>query len=323
MPYIAPEIIDRIKQLDLLTYLERYEPHELVRVSGNEYCTRTHDSLKISNGKWMWWSRGIGGSTALEYLITVKGMSFFKAAQELCDLTNTHIHRRSYEKAVTRAPPEKVLILPERASDNGTVIKYLKSRGISESVIDECIRNGSIYECLPRHNMAFLGFDESGSPKYAGLRGTSNYRYIGDAAGSDKRYTFRLIGGKEEALHIFEGVVDLLSYATLMEMKGQNWKEYNLMTLSGVYSPKQYNEATKIPVAIAEYMRLHPDLKTIHLHLDNDTAGRNAAAAMTRLLSDKFEIRNEPPPFGKDVNEYLCRKLNIQIKSYIERNDAR
>jgi hypothetical protein len=51
MPYIDPEIILQAKQMDLLTYLQNYEPQELVRFSGNVYCTRTHDSLKISNGK--------------------------------------------------------------------------------------------------------------------------------------------------------------------------------------------------------------------------------------------------------------------------------
>ncbi len=36
-------------------------------------CTREHDSLKISNGMWFWFSRGIGGKSALDYLIKVKG----------------------------------------------------------------------------------------------------------------------------------------------------------------------------------------------------------------------------------------------------------
>ena len=48
MPYIAPEIITEAKRMDLLTYLRNYEPHELVKFSGNTYTTRTHDSLKIS-----------------------------------------------------------------------------------------------------------------------------------------------------------------------------------------------------------------------------------------------------------------------------------
>ena len=48
-------------------------------VSGNVYCTKTHDSLRISNGKWCWFSRGIGGASALDYLIKVNGYSFMEA----------------------------------------------------------------------------------------------------------------------------------------------------------------------------------------------------------------------------------------------------
>ena len=55
MPYIPPEVVEQARQIDLLTYLQSCEPQELVRISGNNYTTRTHDSLKISNGKWMWW----------------------------------------------------------------------------------------------------------------------------------------------------------------------------------------------------------------------------------------------------------------------------
>ena len=59
MPYIAPEVVTEAKRMDLLTYLRTYEPGQLVRVSGNTYCTREHDSLKISNGKWMCNRNGI------------------------------------------------------------------------------------------------------------------------------------------------------------------------------------------------------------------------------------------------------------------------
>lgn len=65
MPYIAPEVITEAKRMDLLTYLREYEPGELVKFSSNTYTTRTHDSLKISNGKWMWWSRGMKSLTTL------------------------------------------------------------------------------------------------------------------------------------------------------------------------------------------------------------------------------------------------------------------
>jgi hypothetical protein len=69
--------------MDLLTYLQYYEPHELVRFLGNVYTTRSHDSLKISNGKWNWWSRGIGGRSALDYLIKVRGMTLPEAVLQV------------------------------------------------------------------------------------------------------------------------------------------------------------------------------------------------------------------------------------------------
>lgn len=71
MPYIPPEVVERAREMDLLTYLKSYEPQKLVHFGGNTYCTREHDSLKISNGKWCRFSCGIGGYSALEYLIKV------------------------------------------------------------------------------------------------------------------------------------------------------------------------------------------------------------------------------------------------------------
>lgn len=83
MPYIDPKVVLEAKKMKLLTILKNFEPHELVRLDKNNYTTRTHDSLKISNGKWMWFSRGIGGTTALNYLIEVKGYSFIEVVETI------------------------------------------------------------------------------------------------------------------------------------------------------------------------------------------------------------------------------------------------
>ena len=69
--------------MDLLTYLNCYEPGNLKHVSNNVYSTREHDSLIISNGKWCWFSRGIGGKSALDYLIKVKGIPFLEAVERI------------------------------------------------------------------------------------------------------------------------------------------------------------------------------------------------------------------------------------------------
>ncbi len=78
-----PKQVLEAKKMNLLTILKNFEPHELVRLDKNNYTTRTHDSLKISNGKWMWFSRGIGGTTALNYLIEVKGYIFIEVVETI------------------------------------------------------------------------------------------------------------------------------------------------------------------------------------------------------------------------------------------------
>lgn len=114
MPYIAPEVIEQARQIDLLTYLQNCEPHELVRISGNNYTTRTHDSLKISNGKWMWWSQRIGGYNALDYLVKVRGVSFVEAVETL-------MGKAAVMPTLTVRPKQeekpKTLLLPEKQND--------------------------------------------------------------------------------------------------------------------------------------------------------------------------------------------------------------
>ena len=83
MPYFTTEQIEKAKEIDLLSYLQHHKPEELAFDSRNSYKTVSHDSLKISNGMWYWFSRGIGGKTALEYLIQVEGYSFTDAVSHL------------------------------------------------------------------------------------------------------------------------------------------------------------------------------------------------------------------------------------------------
>ena len=125
MAYYTEEQIKQARSIDLLTYLQTQEPTELVKLKGNTYCTREHDSLKISNGKWYWWSRGFGGKSALDYLTKVKGLSFTDAMKRLTkekpDLHNT-------DKKICRKPErdaDRRLLLPERSETNEKIIKYL------------------------------------------------------------------------------------------------------------------------------------------------------------------------------------------------------
>lgn len=308
MPYIEPEVIEQARQIDLLTYLQAFEPHELVRISGNNYTTRTHDSLKISNGKWMWWSRRIGGYNALDYLIKVKGCSFVEAVETL--MGKAAVMPSLTVKTKQKEKP-KVLLLPEKSASNDKITEYLFSRGIDYSIIVECIDRGLIFESLPYHNLVFVGFDEKQKPRYAAYRATGNRRILGDCSGSDKHYSFRIAESKSEEVHLFECAIDLLSYATLARLSGRDWHKENLVSLAGVYLPKEKIEDSTTPAALVQYLAERPHIKKIHIHFDNDNTGRKATAALKAILPGSYEIIDEPPPKGNDYNDFLCIQMGI------------
>ena len=186
MPFILPEQLARAREMDLLTYLRGCEPDELVSVGGNAYATKSHDSLKISNGEWYWWSRGVGGSSALDYLTTVRRLPLPDAVQ--CVLSAGGVPLA--EPPRRKARPTKSFSLPPRHADNRRVFSYLRGRGIDPEIINHCIKHGLLYESAQHHNCVFVGF-AGDRPAYAMQRGTlQDKRFVGEVAGSDKRYSF-------------------------------------------------------------------------------------------------------------------------------------
>ena len=135
MPYYTEEQIKAVRSIDLLTYLQTYEPTELIHVRGNTYCTREHDSLKISSdGRWYWWSRGFGGYSALDYLIKVKGMQFMDAMKilsgerQLPPTYNAALGENRHREG------QRKLLLPERSENKGADIRYIRGRGSDREI---------------------------------------------------------------------------------------------------------------------------------------------------------------------------------------------
>jgi len=313
MPYVEPEAVLRAKRIDLLSYLQAAEPQNLVRVSGDTYCTKEHDSLKISHGKWCWWSRGIGGRSALDYLIKVKDYNFMDAVQTLIGQTEIKPSAFSYPKS-EKLPTEKRLLLPELRSYPSHVKEYLMSRGIDDEILDYCIDNGSIREDEHYHNCLFIGFNKDGKAKYCSVRATVG-DYKGDATGSDKHYSFKLFSKEpKETLHLFESAIDLLSYATIIKMQGGDWQNENLLSLAGIYMPQKEPSKSKLPIALNQHLEDYPYIKNVVLHLDNDRPGRLASEAIRTVMKPAYPVRDAPPPYGKDCNEYLLSRLGRKEK---------
>ena len=315
MPYVSQEVIDEVKKIDLLTYLQHYEPDELVYKAKGEYRTKTHSSLTISNGLWNWFQGGVGGKNAVDYLVKIKNMKFIDAVLYLSKLEHINDLKTDFQCNKYNVKPEhdsSKLILPNRYENNNKVIAYLKSRGIQDDIINKCIENDLIYEDI-NHNVIFVGYDEDNKPRYAGARATNNTRFMHDITGSNKAYSFTLQSNNQSnQIHVFEGAIDLLSFASLLLLNNIDYENYTLVSLAGVYQPAKIIEQSKIPKTIERYLSKHDNVNEIVLHFDNDIAGRNATIAFQTVIPKQYKVINEPSPYGKDINDYLRKYLNIK-----------
>ncbi len=251
---------------------------------------------------WYWFSKGIGGVSALDYLIKVKNIEFKNAVEILLNKVGeiTPIERINKNKESDK------FILPERNIDNKRVISYLRNRCIDMDIIKECVSKDILYEDK-FHNAVFLGYDKNNNIRYAFIRGTNNSRFMKEAYGSHKAFSFKLDSEEESNnLHLFESAIDLLSYATLNK---KNYFKENLLSLAGVYQSQKNIEDSKIPLVLNYYLNQHQNIRRIYLHFDNDEVGRGATKTIKFLLEKlHYEVVDEPPKIGKDFNDYLKYK---------------
>lgn len=318
MGWIDEEQVAAVREIDLLTYLQKREPHELVHSAPGEYRTATHGSLVITKGKWYWNRDGFGGASALDYLIKVRGMGFVDAVEELMESGVAPASSLPEEKR--EPPPKKWTFYPPKPQRYGNrAVSYLQGRGISPEVIRRCAELGILYESRyynPRsayHNTpvcVFAGKDESGKTVFAAMRGI-NTDLKKDKAGSNKLINFRIPAKNPDSRHlaVFEAPIDALSHMTLQQREGWAWDGYRL-SLGGTSD-----------VALIAFLERNPQIKRVILHLDNDIAGYTAARKIKARLAtdDRFKdirVSINPPRRGKDYNDALLHTIRMEREQH-------
>ncbi|MDL2234451.1 DUF3991 and toprim domain-containing protein [Ruminococcaceae bacterium OttesenSCG-928-L11] len=305
MPGVTEEQIARAKQVDILEYMQRHEPGNLVRQGPNRFILRNHDSFVISNGKWCWNSRDYGceTGTALNYLIDVRGLGFVDAVRTLCDDISL-----SYEPAPPKSPPPpKKFGLPPRNRNNDRVIAYLRGRGIDRELIDACIASGILYESATYHNCVFTGKNEQEKTRFGCMRGIKG-DFRRDLDGSDKRYGFLLPPAAPERCHrlaVMEAPIDALSHQTLWKM--------------GYDIPDCWRLATggNSILAVEHFLRQHPEVDECLVCTDADEVGERLARKISALTTEQDEfahvaVGRAAPPVGKDYNNTLQAVLQTE-----------
>ncbi|MCI8587419.1 MAG: DUF3991 domain-containing protein [Clostridia bacterium] len=312
--FVPREIVKQAKQIDLLTYFMNNNPSELVKKGTGTYSLKTHDSVIISNGLWHRFSTNEAGKTALDYLMKVEKMTLQEAVNSILNRDIVTYVRMENKK---NTEPRR-LVIPEKSTTNKEVISYLKNRGIDEDIISYCIDNNLVYQENKTNNVVFLGYDNEHNIKYAGCRSTNEKKIMRDAKGSSKEFSFRMLSKiTNNSLHIFESSIDLLSYATLLNLKGYDYQNQNLLALAGVYQSSKNIENSKVPIAVQNFLNENKNTQDIVLHFDNDRAGREATKALIIALN-RYNIYDIPAPYGKDINDYLCFKLGLKKRQEID-----
>lgn len=201
------------------------------------------------------------------------------------------------QTAAVRAPEVKQFILPEKHADMRRVFAYLtKTRGIDNAVLSAFAHEGFIYEDAKYHNAVFLGLDENGTARHAHIRSTnsSGKSFRQNISGSDAQYSFHRVGSNG-SLRVFEAPIDLLSHISLYP---DNWPENSYVACCG----------TSIQ-PVLKTMEMMPEVKTVHLCLDNDDAGHKSAQRMAEQLRGQGLQVIRQVPQRKDWNEELIETM--------------
>jgi hypothetical protein len=284
----------------------------LVQHSGDTYRHAEYDSLKITGNLWKRYSgrtngkKGFTKGNAIHFVQEYEGLEFQVAVLKLLEVSKSplmpelklsvKVKLQGYEgkpkpqpshlqqdKVAEKEKPEvrekKPFALPPKGSDNKRVIAYLtKTRQIDHEIVNHMIKHGTLYEDAEHHNCVFVGYDPNNIPRYAALKGTytqeGKAEFRGEVEGGRKQFGWCFTPEAESPLlRVYESPIDAMSHMSIEKAAGGNWRNKHYLSLGAL----AYE-------ALPEYLKQHPEVKTVSFCLDNDIAGRQKTEEFTAKL---------------------------------------
>ena len=167
-----------------------------VKKVGSYFTLKEIDSLRIYNRRsWFRWSKeydkGENGGSQIDFLRVFAGMEVKEAVFWLLDFDGYRRYEDWKPKAAiveAKVVEEKVpFVLPVAAPDNHYLYQYLM-------------------------------YDRNGNTLFASMRGVFDRNgkcFKCDVAGNDKNYGFNVWNEESTEIEVFEGAIDLMSYADI------------------------------------------------------------------------------------------------------------
>jgi len=200
-----------------------------------------------------------------------------------------------------------------RASPTAT--DTYQAEAVSSKYVDNILLKDNT-KIFKNNLVVSTGKNAQGEISYAAFRiASTNYRFRGEVAGSDKASGFLIESeGMNDCVYVFESFIDAMSHANLYNIKYGNkdaWKLHNRLALGGTAD-----------TALMELLKRKPNIRNICLCLDNDSAGRTAAKEIAgRLRSMGYVNIYERYPNEKDYNDEL-KKVKSIINEQAEENEV-
>lgn len=199
-----------------------------------------------------------------------------------------------------------------RASPTAT--DTYQAEAVSSKYVDKILLKDNT-KIFKNNLVVSTGKNAQGEISYAAFRiASTNYRFRGEVAGSDKASGFLIESeGMNDCVYVFESFIDAMSHANLYNIKYGNkdaWKLHNRLALGGTAD-----------TALMELLKRKPNIRNICLCLDNDSAGRTAAKEIAGKLRSMGYINiYERYPNEKDYNDEL-KKVKSIINEHAEENE--
>ena len=282
--HFTTEQREAARQTDLVALLQ--SQGEQLKRSGKEYVWRDgSEKVTVRGNLWFHQYERIGGD-AVDFVRRFYNMDYPQAVNFLLGNNGGTIQRAEPVKQ----KPKKPFELPPQNDNMRRVYAYLLNRrGIDREVLSAFAHKGMINESADYHNAVFVGYDEKGIARHAHKRGTgSESTYKGNAESSDPHYSFHWVG-TDNTLYLFEAPIDMLSFISLHK---ENWRSHSYAAACCVGDQ-----------VLFQMLKANPNIDTVYLCMDNDTAGQ----AANKRISDKLFIQGIKHeilvPSLKDWNE--------------------
>lgn len=187
--HFTDEQKEQARQTDLVSLLETQG--ETVKRSGREYQWKDGSAKVTLRGNLWYHQYDQQGGDAIDFVRRFMGKSYPEAVEYLL---------RGCGGMLTVSLPivkeTQPFELPPKNDNMRRAYAYLLNRrGIDKDVLNVFAYRQMIYESEKYHNVVFVGYDKSGVPRHASMRGTgSESSYKGNAPSSRPEYSFHWNG---------------------------------------------------------------------------------------------------------------------------------